>query len=90
MLHRLTITARNFAPQVAWLALPLVMSASPLAYAADHLAKACGPNDKYVIGFSQANNAEPYRQHVNNDLTAVAAGIPQFELNIAASQQCRR
>jgi ribose transport system substrate-binding protein len=83
MLHRLIITAQNFRPQVGWLALPLLLSASPLALAADHLAKACGPDDKYVIGFSQANNAEPYRQHVNNDLTAVAAGISQFELNIA-------
>jgi len=54
-----------------------------MALAADHLAKACGPNDKYVIGFSQANNAEPYRQHVNNDLTAEVAKVPQFELHIA-------
>ena len=83
MPHRLTITFPTFRPQVAWLTLPLLISASPLAFAADHLAKACGPNDKYVIGFSQANNAEPYRQHVNNDLTQVAAGIPQFELHIA-------
>ncbi len=29
--------------------------------ASAHLAKACGKDDKYVIGFSQANNAEPYR-----------------------------
>ncbi|HVO03478.1 MAG TPA: substrate-binding domain-containing protein [Candidatus Cybelea sp.] len=64
------------------LAAPLLMSASSFALA-DHIAKACGPNDKYVIGFSQANNAEPYRQHVNNDLTAEAAKVSQFELHIA-------
>ena len=47
------------------------------------LAKVCGPNNKYVIGFSQANFAEPYRQHVNNDLTTLAKQVPQFELQIA-------
>jgi ribose transport system substrate-binding protein len=48
-----------------------------------HLAKACGKDDKYVIGFSQANNAEPYRAHVNDELTAAAAKVPQFTLQIA-------
>jgi ribose transport system substrate-binding protein len=48
-----------------------------------HLAKACGKGDKYVIGFSQANNAEPYRQHVNDELTAAAKNVPQFTLQIA-------
>src|SRR6201999_673449 len=47
------------------------------------IASACGANDKYVIGFSQANNAEPYRQHVNDELTAAAKGVPQFTLQIA-------
>ena len=47
------------------------------------LAKTCGPNGHYVIGFSQANFAEPYRQHVNNQLIAAAKKIPQFELQIA-------
>ena len=47
------------------------------------LVKDCGKDDKYVIGFSQANNAEPYRQHVNDELTAAAAKVPQFTLQIA-------
>jgi ribose transport system substrate-binding protein len=59
-----------------------MVSASGLALAAP-LAKNCGPNDKYVVAFSQANYAEPYRQHVNNDLIARAKEIPQFELQIA-------
>ncbi len=63
----------------ALLTLPLLAG----GVAAKPLAKACGPNDKYVIGFSQANFAEPYRQHVNNDLTARVKAIPQFELQIA-------
>src|SRR5271165_3474915 len=47
------------------------------------LVKDCGKDGKYVIGFSQANNAEPYRAHVNDELTAAAAKAPQFTLQIA-------
>ena len=36
-----------------------------------------------MIAFSQANYAEPYRQHVNNDLIERVKAIPQFELQIA-------
>ena len=78
-----TLAARKPRPRAAWLALALLASAGSPALAAGHISKACGPNDKYVIGFSQANNAEPYRQHVNNELTAIAAQTPQFELHIA-------
>ena len=53
------------------------------ALAADPISKNCGPKGHYVIGFSQANYAEPYRQHVNNDLLARVKAIPQFELQIA-------
>jgi ribose transport system substrate-binding protein len=51
--------------------------------AAAPIVKECGKNGQYVIGFSQANNAEPYRQHVNDDLTAAAKKVPQFTLQIA-------
>ena len=47
------------------------------------LVKDCGKDGKYVIGFSQANNAEPYRQHVNDELAAAANKVPQFTLQIA-------
>jgi ribose transport system substrate-binding protein len=47
------------------------------------LVKECGKNGQYVVGFSQANNAEPYRQHVNDELTAAAKKVPQFTLQIA-------
>ena len=53
------------------------------AQAADPLVKACSKTGEFVIGFSQANNAEPYRQHVNDDLTAAAKEVPQFTLQIA-------
>ena len=53
------------------------------AYAADPLVKACSKDGQFVIGFSQANNAEPYRQHVNDELTAAAKEVPGFTLQIA-------
>jgi ribose transport system substrate-binding protein len=59
------------------------LSISTAAQAAGPLVKACSKDDKFVIGFSQANNAEPYRQHVNDELTAAAKAVPQFTLQIA-------
>jgi len=47
------------------------------------LVKECGKTGQFVIGFSQANNAEPYRQHVNDELAAAAKKVPQFTLQIA-------
>ncbi len=42
-----------------------------------------GQDGEFLIGFCQANNAEPYRQHVNDELTAAAKTVPQFTLQIA-------
>ena len=53
------------------------------AQAADPLVKACAKDGEFIVGFSQANNAEPYRQHVNDELTAAAKAVPQFTLQIA-------
>jgi len=50
------------------------------------LAKNCGTNKKFTIGFAQANNAEPYRQRVNADLLKAAKNYPDFELTIADGQ----
>ncbi|MDR3372451.1 MAG: substrate-binding domain-containing protein [Ancalomicrobiaceae bacterium] len=47
------------------------------------LVKECAKDGKFIIGFAQANNAEPYRQHVNDDLVAAAKAVPQFTLQIA-------
>jgi ribose transport system substrate-binding protein len=68
--------------QVALLA-GTCLGAATAAQAAGPLVKACSKTDKFVIGFSQANNAEPYRQHVNDELTAAAKAVPQFTLQIA-------
>src|ERR1700677_5194279 len=67
------------APICAGAALALISSTAMAA----SLVKDCGKDGKYIIGFSQANNAEPYRQHVNDDLTAAAKAVPQFTLQIA-------
>jgi ribose transport system substrate-binding protein len=69
-----------------WSNLLLSASAATLvanAAQAAPLVKECGKNGQFVIGFSQANNAEPYRQHVNDELTAAAKKVPQFTLQIA-------
>jgi ribose transport system substrate-binding protein len=61
----------------------LLVGAATAAMAADPLVKACAKDGEFVIGFSQANNAEPYRQHVKHELTAAAKDVQQFTLQIA-------
>ena len=56
------------------------------AQAADPLSKICGPNNEYVIGFSQANFKEPYREHVNHELERLVKNYPQFKIVIADGQ----
>src|SRR4051812_48929928 len=62
------------------------LCASTAAQASDPLVKACAKDGEFIIGFSQANNAEPYRQHVNDELEAAAKAVPQFTLQIADGQ----
>ena len=50
-------------------------------------AKTCGSGGKYVIGMSQANNAEPYRERMNNDIKTAAAKVPQFDVKFADAAQ---
>ncbi len=54
--------------------------------AAKPLAKDCGPNNDYTIGFSQANFKEPYREHVNHELERLVKNYPKFKLVIADGQ----
>ena len=37
-------------------------------------AKKCGKDGKFLIGMSQANNAEPYRERMNEDIRTAAEG----------------
>jgi ribose transport system substrate-binding protein len=62
------------------------LSFASLAQAAQPLAKTCGPNNHYLIGFSQANFKEPYRAQVNHEMQALVKNYPQFKLVIADGQ----
>jgi ribose transport system substrate-binding protein len=70
---------------LAGIALAALSSASSLAQAAP-LAKTCGPNNQYLIGFSQANFKEPYRAQVNHEMQTLVKNYPQFKLVIADGQ----
>ena len=50
------------------------------------LSKTCGPNNDYVIGFSQANFKEPYREHVDHELERLVKNYPKFKIVIADGQ----
>jgi len=48
----------------------------------------CGGTDgEYLIGMSQANVAEPYRQQMDDDIDAAAAEVDQFEVVFADAAQ---
>ena len=38
------------------------------------------PKDHYVIGMSQANRAEPWREAMDSQIAAAAADYPEFEV----------
>jgi ribose transport system substrate-binding protein len=46
-----------------------------------------GPDGNYLIGMSQANNAEPYREVMNEDIRKAAEKVPQFEVSFADAAQ---
>src|SRR5258708_12151862 len=46
-----------------------------------------GADGKYVIGMSQANVAEPYRQRMDDDIKAAAKDVPQFDVKFADAAQ---
>jgi ribose transport system substrate-binding protein len=50
-------------------------------------AKACGPDGQYVIGMSQANVAEPYRERMDDDIRRAAQAVPQFQVEFADAAQ---
>jgi ribose transport system substrate-binding protein len=50
-------------------------------------AKSCGADGEYLIGMSQANVAEPYRERMDDDIRKAAAGVPQFEVAFADAAQ---
>ena len=70
------------------LAVSALLTSTALACAADGkpIYKDCGPNNDFVIGFSQANFKEPYREHVNHELERLIKQYPKFKLTIADGQ----
>ena len=46
-----------------------------------------GPDGDYLIGVSQANVAEPYRQRMDDDIRAAAKSVPQFSVEFADAAQ---
>jgi len=59
---------------------------APAHAAGKPIAKVCGPKHHYVIGFSQVDFTEPYRQHVDNEMQQLVKKYPQFKLVIADGQ----
>ncbi|RFU44934.1 substrate-binding domain-containing protein [Paraburkholderia sp. DHOC27] len=76
----------NVILQTSLLAAGVVLVSSAWAAGGKPLAKDCGPNNDYVIGFSQANFKEPYREHVNNELQRLVKNYPKFKIVIADGQ----
>ncbi|MET7472679.1 substrate-binding domain-containing protein [Micromonospora sp. NPDC005211] len=50
-------------------------------------ARACGAGKDFLIGMSQANNAEPYRQVMNNDVQTAAKSVPGFRVVLSDAAQ---
>ncbi|MET8373477.1 substrate-binding domain-containing protein [Micromonospora profundi] len=50
-------------------------------------ARACGTGKDFLIGMSQANNAEPYRQVMNNDVQTAAKAVPGFRVVVSDAAQ---
>ncbi|WP_106536386.1 substrate-binding domain-containing protein [Haloactinopolyspora alba] len=46
-----------------------------------------GPDGDYLIGMSQANVAEPYREQMDDDIRAAAEDVEQFEVVFADAAQ---
>jgi len=61
------------------------VAATEAAPAAD--AQAPVKKDKYLIGMSQANKGEPWRQAMNDQIAAAAAAHPEFEVVFADAAQ---
>ncbi|MEH1102798.1 substrate-binding domain-containing protein [Micromonospora sp. CPCC 205561] len=47
----------------------------------------CGAGKEFLIGMSQANNAEPYRQVMNNDVQTAARSVPGFSVVVSDAAQ---
>jgi ribose transport system substrate-binding protein len=55
--------------------------------ASDTAEAKCGPGKEYLIGMSQANNAEPYRQVMNDDVVNAAKNVEGFKVVVSDAAQ---
>ncbi|MEH1014372.1 substrate-binding domain-containing protein [Micromonospora sp. CPCC 206060] len=53
----------------------------------DTAAANCGTGKNFLIGMAQANNAEPYRQVMNNDVQTAAKAVPGFTVVVSDAAQ---
>jgi ribose transport system substrate-binding protein len=70
-------------------ALALAVSACSVETKSDSAGKGtnCGKGKEFLIGMSQANNAEPYRQVMNNDVKSAAKKVKGFKVTVADAAQ---
>src|SRR5512133_2578133 len=64
-----------------------VAAAAPAGATAAPAAAAPAKKDKYLIGMSQANKGEPWRQAMNDQIAAAAAKHPELEVVFADAAQ---
>lgn len=62
-------------------------TASPVASGTNCLTKPIAKKDKYLIGMSQANKGEPWRQAMNDQIQAAAAAHPELQVVFADAAQ---
>ena len=62
-------------------------AASPVASGPNCLTKPIAKKDKYLIGMSQANKGEPWRQAMNDQIQAAAAAHPELQVVFADAAQ---
>ena len=55
---------------------------TPASASGKTIAKTCGPNHTYNIGFAQSNFSEPYRAAVDAEMEKLFSTVPQFKLTI--------
>jgi ribose transport system substrate-binding protein len=81
-------TAPSSAPAANAPAAPTVAPAAPAAATqAPAAAAAPAKKDKYLIGMSQANKGEPWRQAMNDQIAAAAAKHPELQVVFADAAQ---
>ncbi|MGH3727980.1 MAG: substrate-binding domain-containing protein [Micromonosporaceae bacterium] len=80
---------KSLAVLTGLVALALAVSACSVESDAGDAAadKNCGKGKDFLIGMSQANNAEPYREVMNKDIVTAAKKVKGFKVTVADAAQ---